>query len=132
MIAFFVLQSIDREKTSDGGEVAKKFRKVTTTWYRVTESPVGGVKRRDVEFEWRIKMRCLDENKEISEHEGTDGGHLNCNFQQRGPLYEGSRVRNVCASQDVERSTFTRQQYCVTSLWQYVAAIVASRAGSKG
>lgn len=84
------------------------------------------VERRDAEFEWRIKMRCLDENKEISAHEGTDGGHLNCNFQY-GPVREGSRVRNVCASQDVERSTFTRQQYCVTSLASMLLTIPSIR-----
>lgn len=63
---------------------AKKFRGVTTaaaTAYRVTEGREAPAKRRDVEFQWRIKMRCLDENEKISGHGRTDGGHLNCNFQ---------------------------------------------------
>lgn len=60
---------------------AKKFRGVTTA-YRVTEGRGAFVgERRDVEFQWRIKMRCLDENEKISGHGRTDGGHLNCNFQ---------------------------------------------------
>jgi len=32
-----------------------------------------GGERRNVEFQWRIKMRCLDENEKISGHGRADG-----------------------------------------------------------
>jgi len=54
---------------------AKKFRGVTTA-YRVTEGRREAFRageRRDVEFQWRIKMRCLDENEKISGHGRADG-----------------------------------------------------------